>query len=411
MKYACFLAVRRIRKCAAQYAMVALQIAIGVGVLFAAISLQTSVQTQFDMLRESAENGLIRFTGRRESGQPALAFEDWQELCRRMPETQKNASWEMSFRISGEYQGAEKIIPCLIVSENYYRDVMGMALTNAAKPYAGSQLYPLLSDAAFHFSENVNIPISADDILGFSQKDINKLEGNRFSFNTSNVMKAATLNQIQGQQIEAPARYEDTLIFPQSAAAHMPAWDGVVYLPVDEGNSEQMEIICKQMIEVLTQIHPDAEYVYENDFIKIQNAYAIQKRNTELMRAVSLLLLGVLFFGFTGLLLLLVNKRQFSLTVSRICGANARHIAAELFLEIFFVAGGGAAVGVGISALILRQTENFLFPLVPTWAPCLLCLGMSMAACITVCGFLVFQVLRAPLAEQAKKLSLGGSIC
>ena len=129
------------------------------------------------------------------------------------------------------------------------------------------------------------------------------------------------------------------------------------------------------------------------------------------MRAVSLLLLGVLFFGFTGLLLLLVNKRQFSLTVSRICGADTGHIAAELFLEIFFVAGSGAAVGIGVSALILRQTENFLFPLVPAWTPCLLCLGMVAAACIIVCGFLVFQVLRTPLAEQAKKLSLGGSIC
>lgn len=195
------MAFARIKKHLWLYISVAIQIALGTGILYIALTMQLNAQRQFDELVSSAWNGIATITGRfwgyRED--EAVTKEDYFNLRKELSNFDIPLIFEEKSFIRIDVNGTTQYIDVLFVSDNYHRIMMGMENAEAGAVYAGKNVMPLLSDGM--------------EIYGVPIKEIKPLEGNRYN-KTAQSAKEITYAVTFGRYDFIPFSYDDIIIVP-----------------------------------------------------------------------------------------------------------------------------------------------------------------------------------------------------
>jgi ABC-type antimicrobial peptide transport system permease subunit len=93
--------------------------------------------------------------------------------------------------------------------------------------------------------------------------------------------------------------------------------------------------------------------------------------------------------------------RQGEIAVRGALGASRRRIVAQLFVEALMLAGVSAAIGIGLTAVGLRQLEGALRPLVGSW-PFWFSLELQTSTVIYVVGLTLLEAAVVGVAPALK---------
>ncbi len=404
MRFLLMMVFARIKKNFGQYVTVALQIALGSGIMYTALAMQLSAQAQFAALRQSVAGSTAAINGSYEDpavyGEnevpPLISPEDYAAIAKSLPEPGAEVCYEEWFVIGGGAGGVETNIPVLLVSDNYFRYCVGLSAHDPARAYVGQNAAALLASHNFAVSQWSEGYWDAKDrsLLGVPVDALMPLSGNRYANTVQNSAMSRLTDSLTGEQAEWS--YADAVIFPLSlASAYAGEGQATLYVPVSAENPAAADRVCGQITALMAERHPGALYSYSNPFKTVESSYNAQAFNARLMTVVSLVLFGILCFGFSGLLLLLVNKRKASLAISRMCGARLGRLAAELFAEVAVVVFAGAVAGMAVAAAALPLQSSFFIKAQNSVPALLLCLLGLLLVCALVSAVGIIKAGRA----------------
>lgn len=302
MGYVFYRAINRIKKQRKRYLWLAVQIVIGVGMLSTSLNLTFSFHRQIRAYQEMISRPFVDL--RVENA--ILKPEELDPL---------RETGAVLFYQYGAFEGCTENYSQLFVDEPFYTQIMGMDDPPLGKVLAGKKAAALL---------NGDVPFVPLDSLQYEAK-------------------ALLSDTVYTPDSIVPVSFEDYVIYPLDAASLPPGSLHIAFLLNGDGQA-----ISAKLDEIQARLavsHPEGNYTISNYARQIEGALSRNTVSAQMIQMLSAFIILIVFFGLTGLLLVLVNSRQRELAVSLMCGASYRQLMAEVFLEVFLVVAAGTVVG------------------------------------------------------------------
>lgn len=401
MSYVLYVAFARVRKNLRQYLLVALQIAFGTAILYSALSMQNTASRECNELRNSMESGFISLVGVPKPDTVPISADDYYAILAEMPPSNIVVSYERWFYIYATIAEKQLQIPVFVVSDNYFKSLLGMKNLEPNTAYIGSELASNLAFGDF-FINSMDLGIETKNmILGIPFEDYVLMDNNDFSQTAQTAFYNDTAIKTGGM---TELSFDNAVIIPMSLCKYNVGISGTLYISVDKTSPDATEIYCKSVMDYLTMRHSNTVYQYTNPYQQLESVYKSKADTAVLLAVISFVLFSIITFGFIGLLLIVINKRKPALAICRMCGARIKHLYSELFLEVSIIVFSGAIIGIVFAIMLLPLQNSFLFVAQNSFLAMLQCTLGLLAVCITVSGAAIIKVARSSPIATVKSL-------
>jgi len=377
----------------------------GTGILYAALAMSASTGEWYREIRDTISEEVAVVTGSsNDISAPSIDREDWAEIIK-APFFTDTICYVENFYMyvgSGSIETAKKI-PVYVVSEGFYGNILGIPNADPLCAYIGKNALNTMSspDVAVLYGM-ISWDREIRTLGGIPLEAFVPFENGYNKRSAYGVWESNILAQHDSDF--APDTFDDSIIFPLSAIVQLDRIDGKLIISIDKKNPGGTEAIIFDIMDILSSRHPTAAYHFMNPFDQISADYNYIRYISNLLSAASLLILAIMLFGFVGLLTLIVNKRNVSMSVCHIFGAPLARLAGELFLEVSVVVFSGATIGFIFASVFVSTKRMFSLPVYNSVSSVFTCILVLLAICVIVSAAGVRKILYLSPIKSLKSM-------
>ena len=391
-------AAKRVRGNRKRYALIVLQVALGVGMISLSLNLTIGFHKQFGSFQKQLSRPYVAVTTdqRFREEKSEITLEDWKNVKKRFAQG-RQISFYKQYAFS---EGCKGDIYFLFVDDSFYQDIMGM------KNIPARESVLIGKRARQRLTETRRIEDSK------AATYLDRKKGTLFHWPIASFVPLETTGydaegllsdtRYSDQSVQA-GPFDDFIIFPLSAVQELPC-NSYIALPT---GSENNKTISKQAVAIQTYLmtqHPGQRYTVRNYTAEVKATLGRNVHVSEMLNFLAGFVLIIVTFSLVGLLLVLLNQRKVEFAISFLCGATYRQILMEVFGEIAFVVVGSAVLGNLLSVLILPMFAGSFVQVGYDISTLAICVGGALLLCVVVCGIALHRIRLVSPVKSLKNL-------
>ena len=367
-----------------KYAFIILQLTAGTCMMALAFHIRFSFQEQFRTFQKEIDSQYINIMANDKGGETEpLTFSDYTYIREHLNPDGNGMAYYKECLLS------DMQINVLFVDEAFYSIVMSAQGYEAGAAYIGENARQKLNSVLGSKNEFSYYDKSVETLFGVPISSLTPL-------NTITYSSKALLTDAQFAVVEGSCTFEDYLIFPitvyEESGIGCRGWNNLV-LSLTGANMESLQKQIHSVTAYLTTQYEDESFVVNNFYTYTEQQLNRNVHLAELLNFISIFILVIVVFGFTGLLLILLNKRRREFSIIRMCGATSRQITWEVFFEILYVVIFGVLLGNLLSLPFLPLFDN-MTGMAFHIETLLLCLAGGLFISVFVCMIALHKVRR-----------------
>lgn len=380
MKWSFSLAWKRIRYSIYQFAIVGMQVIIGMALLYISLSVQLSISQQGKRYAQTTAQQVTTISGISMSGDTlSILPEDYSAIVIKIQDSDVSSAYAIDTGIYIKKGDKDLRINVKFVTEKYYELLMNMNEVEAEGTYLGHKAREALTTdgigityGEFALDEKMNI------LFGVPLKDYKDLD----TVDITNVAR----NYWVSSSLSDDYTFSNTIFLPIQKYEEFSKYiEGVSYLYLDSKDQVESKPVLQSILRFLNDAHPDAVYDHRDDLLELSLGATGQNRTAQLIWVIAILLLVIILFGLLGLFLLLAQKRRRSYIIARLCGASTIDIFSEAFFEASILVFASSCLGIVIGSLFLPMFSTALYPVRNQANAVIICLLLAGLISILVC--------------------------
>lgn len=398
MTYLIERAIKRVRRNRKRYALIVLQIVLGVCMISLSLNLTLGFHKQQGSFQNKSSRPYVAVTTDQRfiADKSEITLEDWDNIKKQFAQG-RQISFYKQYAFS---EGCKGDISFLFVDGSFYKDIMGM------KNVPARESVFIGKNAKQKLTETYRI----DDQKAAKYLDIKK--GTLFQWPIASFVPLETTGyDVEGllsdtrysdQSIQAGS-FDDFIIFPLSAAQELPC-NSYIAIPI---GSEDDKTVSKQAVAIQTYLmtqHTGQRYTVRNYTAEVEATLGRNVHVSEMLNFLAGFVLVIVTFSLVGLLLVLLNQRKVEFAISFMCGANYRQILMEIFGEIALVVVGSAVLGNLLSIPILPMFAGSFVQVGYYVSTLAICVGGALLLCVFVCGVALHRIRLVSPVKSLKNL-------
>ena len=380
MKWSFSVAWKRIVYSIHQYAIIGIQVVIGMALLYMSLSVQFSVNQQGKKYEQTVAQQVTTISGISGSGDAlSILPEDYSAILMKIQDSAVSVAYAVDTGIYIRDEDKNFRINVKFVTEKYYELLMNENVVEAKDAYWGRKAREVLTTdgiriiyGEFAFDEKLN------KLFGVPLKDYKDLVTDGITNVARNYWASFSLSDDYS--------FSNTIFLPIEKYDEFSKYiEGVSFLYLDSKDQMKSKPVLQSVMHFLKDAHPNAVYNQRDDSLELSLGATGQNRTAQLVWAIGILLLVIILFGLLGLFILLSQKRKRSYIIARLCGASTIDICTEAFFEASMLIVASSCLGIVLGSLFLPLFSTALYPVHNQANAVIICLLIAGLISVLVC--------------------------
>ena len=340
MRWSMKIVSQRIKLNKKQNIFLIIQIILSAAILFSCLSVEESCNKKTAEYEKEVSSQIITINANRTQEDKGIEIKDYEYVKDNLLPENYTAVYSVSTSIYIEYNGkTEWRIPVIFVSEEYMTAIVGLTIPDSNGYYLGEKIAEAIYSNKFIISYgDCFYDKSTGALFGWPIKEYAILD----VASTAQLARNTYLTSYTGDDLT----FSNSLFLPidvyEQYKDDIGNVDGSLFIIPKQENDPFVDKICDNICKELARRHPSIWFTYSNDLANLLKYQTELLRNAVLFKTISIIMIIVLLFELIGQFMLLIFKRQRSLAIAKMCGAEIWKLIIELVIEIDIISSAGA---------------------------------------------------------------------